>query len=213
MFDCRGLQQFLHGVCLPDPVKNGRAEAPGQRWKAKERENKYSYRYDAAKFCRQLFIPEHAASLLPDGDILAWMDADVYAFKPVPVDLPERLLGGKFLGYLGRENTSKGYRHPEIGFWVVELNQQTRRFLHALADIYRTGKVFELQEWHSAFVFDHVRKATLSVEATHNITPDGEGHVWFQNDLLASCLDHCKGSRKAVGHSPESRTKWWENGA
>lgn len=195
LWDCDGAREFV--LRHKDrPIYNGRGITPG--WKPRERQTGYSYRFDAVKFCRQLFIPEHVAPDLEDGEILVWLDGDVVTFKDVPEGFVESLIGDGDIAYLGR-----GDKHPEIGFWAVRLNGITRGFLRALAAIYRTDDVFALPEWHSAYVWKHCLLGAIASGAKAvDLTPGGHGHVWFQS-RLGLYTDHLKGDRKAAGRSRE----------
>jgi len=186
--DCDGLVDFI-ARHKDDKAATGRRI--NERWKAKEVAAGYSFRFDAVRFATQLFIPEAAARHLPDGEILAWFDADVVTNAAVPEGFVEGLIGGADLVYLGREP-----KHSEIGFWAVRLNPLTRWFLSALANVYRQDKVFSLAETHSAFVFDHCRREfEQKRKAVRNLTPGGSGHVWPKSPLGA-CTEHLKGKRK-----------------
>lgn len=178
-----------------NPEANGRE--PSDKWKDSERRVGYSYRWDARKFCRQLFIPEHAARGLAVDDVLVWLDADVLTFADIPRGFVEGLLGDAEVCYLGR-----GKKHSEIGFWAVRINARTKAFLTDLADTYRTDDVFKLREWHSAYVFDYVRQRHGLIE--RDLSPNGKGHVWFTTPL-GKYTDHLKGARKKAGRSPERR--------
>lgn len=183
---------------------NGRE--PAASWKERERQAGYSFRFDAWKFCRQGFIPWHAAQTL-ETPLMAWLDADVVTHKPVPRGAIERLLPADMdLAYLGR-----GAKHSEIGFQLYRLRPDDKsrlaviKMLNTFKSIYETAKVFELQEWHSAYVFDIARRHwEHSGLRTLNLTPNGTGHVWFQSPLR-QWLDHLKGSRKTQGQSKERR--------
>ena len=74
------------------------------------------------------------------------------------------------------------------------------KFLRLFADMWRSDRVFELTEWHSAFVFDFCRRRVVMNEK--NLTPNGRGHVFAQCSLK-KWLDHLKGQRKVLGFSPE----------
>ena len=175
-----------------DPMYRG--IAPHDGWKEKERRARYSFRFDAAKFWKQILIPEAASAGLDDGDILVWLDADVMTTAEVPAGWVEELIGDAELVYLGREP-----KHSEIGFWAVRLNPQTRRFLHDIAEMYRDGTAVTLTEWHSAFVWDHVRRAAGLRE--RNLCPPGaRGHVWPRSPL-AAYTRHDKGKRKPGGRA------------
>lgn len=197
LWDCVGAREFIDQYAH-DRRANGRM--PDHRWKPKDINHGYSYRWDAVKFCRQCFIPEAAAIELPDGEVMVWLDADVVTFKEVPPTLVEDLMGPAELCYLGRAAST----HSEIGFWAVRLSPITRSFLAALAGVYRDRRVFEEKEWHSAYVFDLVRTAAPAMRV-RNLTPNGNGHVWFQSPL-SLYMDHLKGEqRKRMGRSMERR--------
>jgi len=196
--ECDGLAAFIERH-KDDPAAHGRVFRPG--WRLAERQKGYSFRTDVVKFATQLFIPEAAAKHLPDGEILVWFDADVVTHRAVPEGFIESLIGDADVCYLGRPGT-----HSEIGFWAVRLSPMTRDFLQLLADQYRTDAVFKLREWHSAFVWDYVRKdRELAGMRSRNLTPNGRNHVWMQSPLRLY-LDHLKGKRKVLGRSPERRT-------
>lgn len=192
LWSCNGAEEFI-ARHRDDPEKNGRA--PNDRWKERHRRFPYNFRFDAVKFCRQCFIPEHASLDMSDGDLLVWFDGDVVTESSPPKAFLDELIGEYDLSFLGRRGT-----HSEIGYWSVRLNARSREFVRLFADLWRSDLVFDLPEWHSAFVFDHCRKV-LSIRE-RNLTPHGTGHVWFQSPL-ARYTDHCKGNRKALGYSPE----------
>lgn len=198
LWECKGAAAFIERH-KDDPSKTGRAI--NDKWKERHRRFPYNFRFDAVKFCRQCFIPEHASLDMIDGDILVWLDGDVVTDCTIPKRLMDDLLQDYDLAYLGRAGT-----HSEIGYWAVRLNARSRQFLAKFAEWWRSDEVFDLPEWHSAFVFDWTIKE-ISINA-RNLTPGGRGHVWMQSPL-SHYMDHCKGEkRKALGHSPEKeRTK------
>lgn len=188
VFSCGGLRDFVDrnsGVA----ARCGREPTP--RWKEKERLAGYSYRFDAVKFCKQLFYPHDAAQKLANDEILVWFDADVVTHAPVPEGFVEKLLGDADLCYLGRDG-----KHSEIGFYAARINFRTRFFLKQLAVTYATEDVFALAEWHSAHVFDHCLKDLVSdLGVVKNLTPGGRGNVFAQSPL-AKYAEHLKGNRK-----------------
>jgi hypothetical protein len=192
LHECGGVADFIKrhsGI----PEHNGKGSK--EKWKERHRRFDYNFRFDAVKFCRQCFIPRHTVRYMQDGDIFTWLDGDVVTLETTPKGFLASLIGDSDIAFLGREGT-----HSEIGYWSIRVNERTRRFVDRLASIWETDDVFDLPEWHSAFVFDHLRKTMPMRE--HNLTPRGRGHVWFQSPL-AAYTDHCKGARKAAGISPE----------
>lgn len=158
-------------------------------WKEKECREGYSFRSDAYKFWKQILIPEAASLDMADGDILVWLDADVETVRPVPRDFVPGLLRDADLCYLGRATG-----HSEIGFWAIRLGDRTRKFLREIAETYRTDHVFLLREWHSAFVWDHVRSA-FGMKERNLVKPGLRGHVWPFTEL-GRYTRHDKGWRK-----------------
>lgn len=160
---------------------------PHPQWKHGERAGGYSFRHDAYKFWKQILIPQAAAAECADGEILAWFDADVEFTKPIPP--LEELIRNAELVYLGRDR-----QHSEIGFWAVRLNPNTREFLRLIAEVYTTDAFINLAEWHSAFVWDHVRRKMRLT--ARDLCPAGvRGHVWPTTPLAKFCR-HDKGPRK-----------------
>lgn len=194
-----GWTEFI-SAHIGDPEKCGRQ--PREGWKDKDRAAGYSFRFDACRFAGQSFIPEASAAMLEDGHTLAWFDADMVTHAAAPVGWIESLVADFDGAYLGR-----GRKHSEIGFWAVRLNDGTRQLLYDFAELYRSGEIWSLRQWHSAFVWDEARRRleTNGAIKLRDLTPGGEGHVWFQSPLKAY-TDHLKGpSRKAAGRSPERR--------
>jgi hypothetical protein len=190
--DIPGCMEFLERH--DNPTMRGRVAR--DNWKSSEREGGYSWRYDAWKFCRQGFIPLHAAERT-DEQLMCWLDADVITFKRVPEGFIEGLLpDGMDCAYLGRPP-----RHSEIGFQLYRL-PQAMTHLQAFRDYYANDTFTGLAEWHSSWVFDQARVDT-GLRA-HNLTPEGRRHVWLQSPL-AQYTDHLKGPRKKYERSPEAR--------
>lgn len=188
LWDCDGAKAFQERHAQ-DIAANGRAE---HYLRPKEVRAGYSYRFDAVKFYKQLMIPEHAAKGLPDGEILAWLDADVITTDFVPKNVIENFLHNTDLVYFGRENF-----HPDIAFWAVRLGPSTRMFLSSMAGLYRSDGVFKLDQWHSAFVWDHCRaRYEKAGGRAKNLTPRGRGAVWEQSPL-ARWSRHLKGKLKS----------------
>lgn len=186
---CAGLAEFVE---RHKGNKEAIGRKPNKGWKASEVLAGYSFRFDAVKFATQLFIPLAASKHLPDGEVMVWLDADVLTKREVPEGFVEGLIGDFDIAYLGREP-----KHSEIGFWAVRLSQKVRDFLECLADQYITDEVFLLQQWHSAFVWDDVRKRFENRFGlrSKNLTPGGDGHV-FPISPLKDHLIHLKGKRK-----------------
>lgn len=155
-------------------------------WKPAAKARGYHFRWDAWKFCRQGFIPLAAAKEC-ETEYLAWFDADVVTFAPVQAqDITSLLPAGYAVAYLGRSKWS------EIGFQLYRL-PDALPMLEQFAAYYRDETVFDLHEWHSAYVFDRSRER--SGVASCNMTSGKEGNVWPYTPL-AKFSTHLKGDRK-----------------
>lgn len=188
LFAIPGAREF-YDKHVHNPEANGRV--PRDRWKSSERLKGYSFRTDSFKFFKQILIPGAAAQECADGDVLVWFDADVQFHHKFSAGTIEDLLGDADVAFLGR-----GPYHSEIGFWAVRLNDVTRSFLVAIADVYTSGEVFNLRETHSAYVWDHVRKGMAMSE--RNLCSEGaRGHVFPITPLAKFCM-HNKGLRKGM---------------
>ncbi|WP_192246095.1 hypothetical protein [Mesorhizobium silamurunense] len=149
----------------------------------------YSWRHDALKWMPQALAPMAVIDELKDGDIFVWLDADVETTAPVPRNWVQDLLGICDVACLQRAGT-----HSEIGFYALRVSDKTRLLLDKFASFYRADKVFELWEWHSAFVFDRCLESIHGL-VIRNLNPGGKGHVW-PHSPLAACTVHKKGKRK-----------------
>lgn len=201
-----GCMEFLERNDTP----KARGEyVPGEshNWKPSAVQKGYNFRFDARKFSRQGFIPMHAYWQLsktssPDGSkYLCWLDGDVVTHRKIPSGFIESLLPlGASVAYLGR-----GAKHSEIGFQLYDVSHAWAGvMLHAFAAMYAIDAVFRLKEWHSAYVFDEVRRRCERQIGmrSHDLTPGGSGHVWHQSPLRIY-MDHLKGKRKEKGRSDE----------
>ena len=148
--------------------------------------------YNIVAFFKQILIPGMAAVGLQEGDILVWLDGDVVTTKKVPLDFVPNLLGDdRDVCFLNREP-----QHSEIGFWAIRINRRTRKFLNDMAEFYRSGNVFGLSEWHSAFVWDRAREMN-DLKEVRLCRPNRRGHV-FPKSPLGEYMDHLKGPRKGT---------------
>lgn len=162
------------------------------------------FKWDAVRFSHKVFAVIHAcANLVTDWVI--WLDADTKTFAPVPDGFLSEICDSSAMAcYLGRREKY----HSECG-WVAynRRHPDLRSFMDRWRDLYITGDLFNLREYHDSFVFDVLRKDFTSKRGTRffNISPElpgkGPGHPFIAS-RLGQYMDHMKGSkRKALGHS------------
>lgn len=156
----------------------------------------YCFRHDAYKFSKKVFAIEMVAMRI-NAFRLFWIDADVITFAPVTDDLyPLVLPDSAILSYLPRQD----HYHSECGFIGYNLRDaKALHFIRRFADLYVSGKVFELPEWHDSWVFDWLRK-DLNLTGAYRI-PHGSNQHPFINSALGRFMDHLKGNRKVKGRS------------
>lgn len=179
-----------------DPIVAGKQST--DKWGDKEKRQTYSYRFDAYKFCRMVFVMQDAVARCK-AEHLIWLDGDNVVRQKIPEDVATRSLPypDKVIAYLGR-----GGKHTETGYLVFSI-PAALPIVDTWADFYATGEFLLQKEWHSAFLFDRARERHSELSC-HDLTPGGRGHVIHQC-WVGSIFDHCKGNRKNRGVSPEAR--------
>lgn len=161
-----------------------------------------NYRYDAIRLSHKVFAVDKVANSREDISNLCWLDADCVAISDyTPEELaPTQAKDEYLMSYLGRTN-----KYSECGFLSFNLaNPATRQFINAVTDLYRSGELFALDEFHDSFAWDWVRKKyeqdgfmflNISDPTRRNSHP-------FVNSLLGRYFDHLKGpARKSLGKS------------
>jgi len=209
-----------------NPLANGRT----QRYRFRLSRNPYKnriklgdrnwgsgFRWDAVRFAHKAFAIFHAAAN-SDADVLIWVDADSLFFAPPTWEELESFVPPDcFVGYLHRPT------YAECGFIAYNLRHPaTRQMLAAFEQLYTRDELFREYEFHDAYLFDVVRRQTE--QAGHKSYDIGEGigarakHVLI-NSRLGRFMDHVKGGRKDIGHSPrgdlvvDRREAYWANSA
>ena len=182
-----------------DPVANGQI---AKDTKVPFQDN--AFKWDAVRFSHKVFAVINACQTV-DTDWVIWLDADTKTFAPVPDDfLPSICDPSAMACYLGRREKY----HSECG-WVAynRKHPDLRSFMDRWRDLYMTGDLFRLREYHDSFVFDVLRKDFVVTRGTQfrNISPElpgkGPGHPFIAS-ALGRYMDHMKGAkRKALGHS------------
>lgn len=164
------------------------------------------YRWNAIRFSFKPFSIFHALDFIPENlDCLIWTDSDLRCKKNFNADnliefMPKDL---ELMSYLGRKNS-----YSECGFLSFNLkNEMTISYIKRMIEIYETGEIFSLEQWHDSFIWDWARKDfELNKGAKFkNISGDAydKEHV-FINTKLGNYFDHLKGpNRKKQGQSSE----------
>ena len=185
-----------------DPVANGKIQtiAKGVRRSTLlqgQDKDKDSFLWDAVRFSNKVFCVVNAVRNSKDYDYVIWLDADTFTFRPVPLDfLVDVLPKNTMLTYLGREKV-----YPECGFVGYNIkHQETQNFINEWEQLYVTGDVFKLLEWHDSAVFWELSKKFIRDKNIHvndiGYLKGVTGHHVFVNSVLGNYIDHFKGNRK-----------------
>jgi hypothetical protein len=168
--------------------KGANGTKPYPCWSSRDLKKGHSYRTDALRFCyKPLVLVEHATQLTrAEGPLTPhtffWLDADVVTLTAPPDDALEQMLPDE--AGICRLHRPKSY--SETGFLGFRL-PAARSFFRKLADIYLTGSLYRLSQWHDSWAIDFaIRSATTLLCHNHNGSwPFG----WS---------DHLKGKRKEL---------------
>lgn len=165
---------------------------------------KNDYRFNAIRFSFKPFSIFESLNYIPETtDILIWTDADLRCIKNFDYNnlaqfLPENNM---LMSYLGRKKM-----YSECGFLGFNLkHNKFRDFINRVINIYVTGEIFSLEQWHDSWIWDHVRKEFEKEMDVKFLDISGSGyeteHVYI-NSGLGEFFDHLKGPvRKKTGHS------------
>lgn len=145
-----------------------------------------NYRFDVFKFCRKSFVQIQA--LREFDEPVFWFDADITIQSPFKG--LGKLIDGVFIAYMGRRKF-----YPCTSFIGFNVHPHRARFADEYEAIYLTGDIYNLPEWHDAYVFDYVRRT--SGVSSRNIAQDtgaaGSSNVF---DFVFPNAHHKKGNRK-----------------
>lgn len=167
----------------------------------------YNYRFDALRFSFKIFSLMKTLRVGLLGQRFAWIDADTVCLKPFTAQDLDELFPDhdQIASYLGRENYPKPNPYSECGF--VGYNgtlEATTSFLRAIEDLYTTGHLFLLPEWHDCMAFDFVRQTFSSNGSKFKNLSEhcpNSSHPFIESPL-AQYFDHLKGpARKRAGSS------------
>jgi len=181
--DVPGYQRFMN-----EYGESRGAMGYGQTERKADPEKRF-WKNDAVKWAPQGLAPRAALDGMASGDLFCWLDADVITTAAPPLHWINALLAGADLACLQRER-----QHSEIGFWAARIGAGTVTAIKRFAELYESGDVFGLTEWHSGFVFDAAMASQPDI-TIRNLSPVGRGHVWPKTPL-AQYTVHKKGKIK-----------------
>lgn len=167
----------------------------------------WDYKFSAIRFSFKVFALEIARRLMAKGDAFAWIDADVKCLKKFSRENLEKYLphDDEIMSYLGRTSFPKGAPYSECGFLGFNAeNKNLDLFLSRMLEIYSSGEIFSLEQWHDSWIWDVARREFEKIgHPFKNISGEAcELEHPFINCGLGDYFDHLKGpARKKAGSS------------
>jgi hypothetical protein len=164
------------------------------------------FRFDAIRFSYKVFAINQAR-LSTEKNNFVWIDADVICLRKFSAsDIePFMPLENQLMSYLGRDRFPQPDPYSECGFLGFNSHHPyLNDFLYEMENLYTSGEIFSLKEWHDSWLWDHVRK---KYEAKGVDFKNISGSFIctehpFINSGLGNFFDHLKGpERKKIGHS------------
>jgi hypothetical protein len=155
----------------------------------------YRFSLDAIRFSHKVFSI-FGVSRRYDCDELFWIDGDTSTHTQIDEAFFSAVSPGDgHISYLGRD-----HMYSECGFLIFNRRNRVHdAVLTEMANIYMSGDVFLLPEWHDCMVLDVVRDHYSKAEGTENKNLSGAGasedDPW-KHSALASYMEHMKGPDK-----------------
>ena len=162
-----------------------------------------SWQFDVKRFAYKVFAFSDCAK--KQDDLVLWLDADVVIDKAIPESFLRGLLdSGSYIGNFDR--TCPDAPYTESGFVIVDASMKCNQaFMDAYRNVYLSGKIFDLPQWHDCYALDYVIHKMRNIINPTSLSGalKTELHPIVMSSL-GEYLDHRKGpKRKELGFSPE----------
>lgn len=194
-------QFYTEGFEVDCPGKDFRDMPTFAEWKLKHaRYRSPGWKWNVVGYAHKVFA---AADALRDyRGIGVWLDADCVTYKPVPEGLIESQLNGAYLAHYARPGL-----YTETGLWIMDCSHPEHvNFLDAWCNWYLSERFKQLPAWHDCMYLDATIRAFGDKIKTQDLSGE-HGKVMHPMAVteLGRYIDHCKGPRKELGHSPENK--------
>lgn len=165
------------------------------QWRhAARRQEQRDFEHTAVRFSyKAQAIVEHCA--VSTADVVVWLDADVKQLQPCD-DLAWMCLmptPSHCVTWLDRSPV----KYAETGWLAINLaHPRTRDLLAEFADFYLSDRLWNLSQWHDAYIFTHVVKS--GAYPARNLLHNPRSSEPFEASDLAPWFRHYKGQRKRM---------------
>ena len=162
--------------------------------RSKDRPPAESFMVDARRFCFKVFAQYHASK---QKEKFMWLDADNIFNKQIPTDWFNKFIPDNvFCSYYGRK------RYSELG--VLGFNckdEDSDKFFDVYLKHYTEDRIWNMQYKTDCHAFDNTINMIRPKEIRRG--NGDQSHVIAIDSFINPYLDHKKGKRKAMAHSPE----------
>ena len=157
-----------------------------------------AFRFKFMPFAKKVFSLFDAYDEM-DFDYLIWIDADVYVQQKMPrvwfENLP-KVSDGNYLGDVVCLLRGKEWGHGDTGFFMLKASDEVLSFVRELARVYSSGFIFDMKEWHDAFIFSALLKLGNNSVTIKNLNTKPNTLHPFEHSPLHPYLTHYKGPQK-----------------
>lgn len=170
----------------------------------------YDFRWNAIKFSFKVFAINFCLQFINDEKYLIWTDADLICRRKFDANSLIEFIPNQdeLFSYLARSHYPPKNPFSECGFIIFNLkHNEFKNFIKRMIEIYSSGEIFSIQQWHDSWIWDHVRKEFENKKKTKFKNISGlytNTEHPFVNCGLGEYFDHLKGDdRKKNGKSFE----------
>jgi hypothetical protein len=128
-----------------------------------------------------------------NADYVIWLDADCKQLEPISDEQLQTLMPAEseLFTFLDRSP----HKYAETGWIAYNMHHpRLKEFVNRLEDMYLTREIFSLEQFHDAYVWDHIRKR--GNYPGRNLLHNPRSIEPFDDSDLAPWFQHYKGQRK-----------------
>lgn len=155
--------------------------------------NEFRFRYMSFWFkvfgLTQTFLEEQYVR----NETVIWLDADVRLQKDLTEETLAAIQGESDITWLDRDVP---WYAIESGFMMFKRSPVATMFMIELQNIYLTGYLFDLQEWHDGFVLKALSKMYRQRLLIRNLNEQPTNRDAFKTSILNGYMEHYKGNLK-----------------
>lgn len=197
---------YAEGFDIPHTPGVTQRKLPNDLLVFKERYQHYeahSYLFDVVRFSNKVFAAIDA--LFDYKGLGVWLDADCVTFEAIPEDLIRKSIPKDCYMSLFK----RAGMYSETGFWIMDCSHpQHQEFLMSWKEWYLSSSFKYLDNWTDCETLDAtLRKMEREgLVKTHSLSGEHEKDMHpMAYSEIGKYIDHCKGSRKEAGFSPENK--------